>query len=296
MSRPLLIGIGEILWDMLPGGKQLGGAPANFAYHANALGGRGVAMSRVGDDPLGREIVERVRGLGLEPRHIQIDRDHPTGTVEVKLDAAGVPEYVIHTDVAWDFLAIETPVLELARQADCVGFGSLAQRSPESRAMIRAFLDATRPDCLRLLDINLRQSYFSRELVHELLSRSSVLKLNDQELPVVARLLALDAEGEQAIRMLMERYRLSLVALTRGSRGSCLYADNGRSAEHPGIAVQIADTVGAGDALAATLALGLLSNMPLEQISQKAGEVAAYVCSQPGATPVMPAELKVISQ
>jgi fructokinase len=293
MSRPLLIGIGEILWDMLPGGKQLGGAPANFAYHANALGGRSVAVSRVGDDPLGREIRERIQSLDLDPRFLQTDADHPTGTVDVRLDAAGVPEYVIHRDVAWDYLEIETPLLELARQADCIGFGTLAQRSGEGRAAIQAFLGATRPTCLRNFDINLRQNYFSRGLVHDLLSMSDVLKLNDQELPVVARLLDLKGEGEEAIKILLARYRLTLVALTRGGNGSILYHADGAVSEHPGIAAQVADTVGAGDAFAAVIALGLLTDMPLDGINQRANQVAAYVCSQPGATPPMPLEMRI---
>jgi fructokinase len=295
MSRPLLIGIGEILWDMLPGGKQLGGAPANFAYQADALGGRGVAVSRVGDDPLGHEILGRIQTLGLNARAIQIDPDHPTGTVDVRVDSAGVPQYVIHPNVAWDYLQIETPLLELARQADCVGFGSLAQRSAQTRATVYAFLEATRPDCLRIFDINLRQNYFSREVVHDLLSMSNALKLNDQELPVVAQLLGLGGDADGAIRELMNRYRLTLVALTRGSAGSRLYDADGAVFEHPGVEAQVVDTVGAGDAFTAALALGLLSNMPLDQINQRANQAAAYVCSQPGAMPAMPTELRMVT-
>ena len=294
MSRPLLIGIGEILWDMLPGGKQLGGAPANFAYQANALGGRGVAVSRVGDDPPGHEILERVASLGLNPRAIQVDPQHPTGTVDVVLDSVGVPQYVIHPDVAWDNLQIETSLLELARQADCVGFGSLAQRSDQTRATTHAFLEATRRDCLRLFDINLRQNYFSQQVVHDLLSMSDVLKLNDQELPVVARLLDLRLDGDEAIKALLDRYALKLIALTRGGEGSRLYDADGPVFEHPGAPAQVVDTVGAGDAFSAALALGLLSDMPLDQISHRANEVAAYVCSQSGAMPGMPEELRIL--
>jgi fructokinase len=293
MSRPILVGIGEALWDMLPGGKQLGGAPANFAYHANALGGRGVVASRVGDDEPGRELLSLLASSGLETRHIQIDPGHPTGWVDVRLDAAGVPEYVIHENVAWDDLRIETPLLELARQADCVGFGTLAQRSPESRATIQALLGDTRPDCLRVFDINLRQDYFSRELIHDSLSISKVLKLNDAELPVVAALLKLGAQGDDALRSLIDRYGLSLVALTRGAKGSVLYASDGTISEHLGIAAHVVDTVGAGDAFTAALALGLLNDLPLDQINQHANQVAAYVCSQAGAMPQMPQSLRV---
>ena len=293
MSQPLLIGIGEILWDMLPGGKQLGGAPANFAYHANVLGGRGVAVSRVGDDPLGHEILDRIDSLRLPRPSIQIDPTHPTGMVDVRLDAAGVPQYVIHPDVAWDYLEIETPQLELACQADCVCFGTLAQRCEQSRAAIQGFLAATRPDCLRIFDINFRQDYFSRQLVHDLLSTSGVLKLNDQELPILAGLLDLDPAGENAIKALLDRYPLSLVALTCGSHGGRLYDAGGAVSNHPGVHAQVVDTVGAGDAFTAALALGLLSDMSLDEINRRANEIAAYVCTQGGATPPMPPELSL---
>ena len=289
---PLLIGIGEILWDLLPGGKQLGGAPANFAYHASALGGRGIPVSRVGDDALGREILDRVEKLGLERRFIGVDPEHATGTVEVRLDARGVPQYVIHENAAWDFLAGEPPLIELAGQADAVCFGSLAQRSPVSRATIRRFLGSTRPQALRIFDINLRQKYFTRELIDELLGVSNVVKLNDQELPVVAEVLGLPRLEDDAIGGLMSRYPLRLIAFTRGGAGSTLYAADGTVSSHYGFPVEVADTVGAGDAFTAALALGLIAGRSLDEINAHANAVASYVCSQAGATPVMPPALR----
>src|SRR5688572_1158445 len=174
---PLVVGIGEVLWDLLPTGRQLGGAPANFAYHAAALGARGVVVSRVGDDDLGREILRRLEDLRLETTYVTTDPRHATGTVEVRLDANGAADYVIHERVAWDFIPVTSPLLDLAARADAVCFGTLAQRSPDSRDAVRAFLAATRPGrCLRVFDINLRQAYFSAALLRELIPQANVLK------------------------------------------------------------------------------------------------------------------------
>ena len=298
MPQPIIVGIGEILWDMLPGGKQLGGAPANFAYHANALGARGVVISRVGDDDFGREIIARLESLGLDTRFVQRDPSHPTGRVDVRVDGRGVPDYVIHRNVAWDFIRADPELLQLAAAAaDAVCFGTLAQRSPASREAIRSFLRATRPDCRRVFDINLRQSYYDAGTVRELMQLARVVKLHDEELPVVARLLSSGADDsvppndpESVARWLIDQYPLELVALTRGPRGSVLYT--GRDTfEHPGHPATVADTVGAGDAFTAALVLGLLRRQDLGRIINFASRVAAYVCSQHGATPALPAAL-----
>ena len=291
--KPVIVGLGEILWDMLPGGRQLGGAPANFAYHSAALGAAGVVVSRVGDDALGREILTRLDALGLGHRFVSVDPLHPTGTVNVRLEARGVPAYVIHTDVAWDFLpgpADDTALLELAGRADAVCFGTLGQRSAVSHEAIRAFLHDARPEALRVFDINLRQSYFSRGLVDDMLSISDVLKLNDEELPVVADLLGLRSAGPAVIPHLFRAYPLKVIALTRGGGGSVLYSAAGAS-EHPGFPAEVVDTVGAGDAFTAALVLGLLKGHPPDEINAAANRLAAYVCSQPGATPPIPVGL-----
>ena len=293
MAHPLVVGIGEVLWDMLPGGKQLGGGPANFAYHAAALGACGVVVSRVGDDDFGWNILERLDALQIDRQRVSVDPEQPTGRVDVTLDRSGAPRYVIHEPVAWDFLAADAELLDLAARADAVCFGTLAQRSAASRDAIRSFLGAARPDCLRVFDINLRQSYYSADVVDSSLRITDVLKLNDEELPTVARLLGLPAaevtEPADAIAGLMSRYPLRLVALTRGGRGSLLVSRDGETSDHPGVpAPAIADTVGAGDAFTAALVTGLLGKLPLQRINEVANRLAAYVCTQPGATPAVP--------
>jgi len=289
--RFVVVGLGEILWDLLPAGKQLGGAPANFAYHAHLLGAEAYVVSCVGSDPLGREIFQKIDGLDIGRRFIQVTEKHPTGTVDVELDAEGNPRYVIHENVAWDFIQATPELLELARRADAVCFGSLCQRSAVSRATIRQFLQATRPECLRIVDINLRQAYFDAALVEESLQAASVLKLNDQELPVVAKLLGITGSDTEIVSKLVDQYGLEVIALTRGAEGSILHSID-RTSRHPGFRVQIADTVGAGDAFTAALVMGLLGSYDIDKISMAANHVASYVCTQPGATPQIPGELK----
>ena len=291
MARPLIVGIGEILWDMLPAGRQLGGAPANFAYHANALGASGAVVSRVGDDEPGHAIVARLESLGLETRYVQRDPTHPTGRVDVRLDARGVPDYVIHEGAAWDSLAPSAELLRLTPDADAVCFGTLAQRSPVSRETIRSFLRATRPACLRVFDINLRQSYFDKDALHHGLVAADVLKLNDEELPVVGSVLGIAGEGEAIAGALLVAYDLRLTALTRGANGSSLYARD-RTSHHDGVPPKkIGDTVGAGDAFTAALVTGLLEGHDLDRVHAFASRLASYVCSKHGATPPIPAEL-----
>ena len=282
-----VVGLGEILWDMLPDGKQLGGAPANFAYHAHVLGADSFVASCVGNDPLGREILERVEALGLDTGYIATDDAHPTGTVDVEVDADGKPRYVIHEDVAWDFIPAGDALLELAARADAVCFGSLCQRSKTSRETIRRFLRATRPDCLRVFDINLRQSYYNAEVMRGSLQSANVLKLNDEELPVLAGLLHGD---DSAAVMRIFNASLDVVALTKGPQGSALITAESTS-EQPGMAVEVADTVGAGDAFTAALVMGLLRGHDLDKINASAGRLAGYVCSQPGGTPEVPPEV-----
>ena len=293
--QPLVIGIGEVLWDMLPGGKQLGGAPANFAYHARALGAAACPVSRVGDDALGREILDRLVLLDLPTTYVGTDRAHPTGTVDVRVDPGGVPHYVIHEHVAWDFLEPAPELLALAARADAICFGTLAQRSTMSRETIRAVLDAAnRPGCLRVFDINLRQHYHTPRLVGDLLERSDVLKLNDEELPAVMRMLDLPAAGnatQQLAQLAGAGPGLRLVALTRGRDGSILFTRQ-RVSDHPGVRPErIADTVGAGDAFTAAVVTGMLRGDDLDMTNAFANRLAAYVCTQPGATPPIPAEL-----
>ena len=294
MSSPrklLCLGLGEVLWDLLPAGKQLGGAPANFAYHAHALGAEALVVSRVGADPLGREILDRLRGLGLRTDGIPTDPAAPTGTVSVSLDARGHPSYTIHEGVAWDFLEAAPAVLRDAARADAICFGTLGQRHPVARAAIRTVLNAAPPAALRIFDINLRQQFWSREIIVESLQLAGVLKLNEDELPVVARLLDLRGDEENLLQQLASTYQLRAVALTKGAQGSTLLV-GGKIVHRAGSQLVIADTVGAGDSYTAALALGLLAGHAPERIVEFAHHVADYVCTQAGATPPMPAHLR----
>ncbi len=286
----ITIGIGEILWDLLPAGKQLGGAPANFAYHAQTLGSRGVVVSSVGKDELGQEILTRLKELQIYSGHIAIDREHPTGTVTVELDSRGIPEYTINEDVAWDYIPLSEDLIELAQQADAVCFGSLCQRSEVSRSTIRLFLSATKEGCVRVFDINLRQSFFTGEDIVSLLGICNVLKLNDDELPVVADILGITGDESEILNQLLDRYGLRLIALTRSSQGSRLISE-ADDQSHPGFAVEVVDTVGAGDSFTAAVVMGLLQDDTLVDINEKANRIASFVCSQNGATPQLNKEL-----
>ena len=286
-----LVGIGEVLWDLLPGGRQLGGAPANFAYHASALGAEARVISRVGRDDAGRELLRQLDELHVSRECVEEDPTAPTGTVGVDLGADGQPHYTIHENVAWDYLAGEDLGRRAVAAADAVCFGTLAQRSVASHRAICALLRLTPAGSLRILDVNLRQHYYSREIIGESLGLANVLKVNETELPELARMYFLAGDEHTQLVGLSRRFRLRMVAYTRGQRGSVLLDAEGRWSEYPGVPVKVADTVGAGDSFTAALALGVLAGWPLDEINRRASEVAAYVCSQPGATPVLPARV-----
>lgn len=286
-----MIGLGEILWDILPQGKTLGGAPANFAYHAQALGKAHVEsciVSRIGHDELGREILATVADLNLDQSYLMTDSAHPTGTVTVAIDNTGSPSYTIERNVAWDYLA-NIP-RKLARSTDVVCFGTLAQRSFVSKNTILEFVAAVPESALKIFDINLRQSFYSLELIKQSLELANVLKINAEELVVVGQLLDIDAGVDAILQEIVNRYALQLGILTKGARGSTLI-----SGEHTsicrGVSVSIQDSVGAGDAFTAAIAIGMLQGHNLEQLNANANTVAAFVCTQAGATPVIPDEI-----
>jgi len=281
-----VVGIGELLWDMFPEGKKLGGAPANFAYHCKAFGLESFPVSCLGDDDLGRKILPVLESHDVDVSFVATDAEHPTGTVSVELDEDGKPEYIIHENVAWDHIPLTDELITLAGKTDAVCFGSLAQRSETSRQTIQKFLQATKPDCIKIYDINLRQHYYSGELIEKMLELSTVLKLNDEELPVVAEVMGISGDEKSLIEQIASRYSLDLVALTKGGNGSCLYHD-GSFSEHDGYKAEIVDTVGAGDSFTAVLAAGLLLNYDLDKMNDLANKTAAYVCSQSGAMPKM---------
>jgi fructokinase len=282
-----IVGLGELLWDLFPAGKQLGGAPANFAYHSAALGNQGLIASRVGDDELGREALDQLSRLGLPTDYVQTDPTHPTGTVEVQVDEQGQPDYIITENVAWDFMEWTPAWQKLAAQTDAVCFGSLAQRSPQSRDTIRQFIKAVPSGNTRIYDVNLRQAFFSKEILTESLSLSEVVKLNDIELPQVIDILGLSGGNqEEGARALLQAYHLKLVCVTRGAHGSLLVTDT-ESAEHPGFPIKVADTVGAGDAFTVALVHHYLRKTPLAKIAEAANRMGSWVATQVGAMPAM---------
>ena len=296
-----VIGLGEALFDCLPEGRKLGGAPANFAYHVSQFGLNGCAISAIGDDELGEEIVETFERVGLN--HILPIVAQPTGTVQVTLDEKGVPQYEICLGVAWDNIPLTQEMLEVAHNAQAICFGSLAQRSDTSRKTIQAFLDAAPKDALRVFDINLRQNWYSAEVIADSLNRANILKINDEELDVVAtmllgistvpgQLIAEDAVKASAVcRDLIAKYDLRMVILTCGAVGSYVFT----ATEESYVAtpkVKVADTVGAGDSFTATFVAQTLLGKSIREAHEKAVAVSAYVCTQAGAMPVLPEELK----
>ena len=299
--KKYVIGIGEALFDCLPEGRKLGGAPANFAYHVSQFGLNGCAVSAIGDDELGREIIDKFNAVQL--KHILPVVEQPTGTVKVTLDDKGVPQYEICLGVAWDNIPLTNEMLEIAHQAQAVCFGSLAQRSERSRETIQAFLDAMPADALRVFDINLRQSWYTAEVIAESLSRANILKINDEELDMVAtmllgeptlpdKLIAEDAERTRRVcRELIVRYNLDMLILTCGAIGSYVFTESQESyVATP--KVQVADTVGAGDSFTATFVAQLLLGKSIREAHQKAVQVSAFVCTQNGAMPVLPKNLR----
>ncbi len=286
----LVIGIGEALWDMLPEGKKLGGAPANFAFHAGQFGLESMAVSAIGLDPLGEEIAKELEEHGL-PFHL--DRiDYPTGTVQVTLDSNGIPQYEIKEDVAWDNIPYTKELADLAGRAQAVCFGSLAQRSPVSRETIGWFLDAVPEDCLKVFDINLRQSFYSKEIIEDSMRRCDILKINDEELEIVKEMFGLeDLPTEGLCRSIIDEYGLKILILTCGVNGSHVFSGDVSSfIETP--RVKVADTVGAGDSFTGAFVASVLKGKTVREAHEAAVKVSAFVCTQSGAMPVIPEDLK----
>lgn len=285
-----IVGLGEILWDVLPEGKKLGGAPANFAYHASQFGMNGLAVSAIGRDPLGDEILDQLSGKNL---HYQLEKvEFPTGTVQVTLDKNGIPNYDICQGVAYDNIPWTPDMEAIAKETQAVCFGTLAQRDAVSRSTILQFLDTMPVDSVKIYDINLRQHWYSKEIIEDSLQRSTILKINDEELVVVREMM-----GQQVLdtvefcRYLLDTYALKLVILTCGVEGSyvvtaneCLFQGTPK--------VEVADTVGAGDSFTSAFCVAYLKQLPLAQAHKLAVDVSAYVCTQSGAMPELPAELK----
>ncbi len=309
MREPhLILGIGELLWDLLPEGPRLGGAPANFAVMAARLGNHAAVLSRIGRDELGRRAIEELNPLPLDTSYVEVDPEHETGRVTVNF-VADEPHYTIHEPAAWDFLALTDEWINLAERADAICFGSLAQRNLRSRQTIQELAAETGSSCIRVFDVNLRAPFYSAEVLEESLELATVAKMNEDELPLVLRQLGL--EGDQqgiadaltpaakelrlaphdlrsgAKRLLAEFPTLQMVAVTRGGCGSLLVTRDEWN-EHPGFPVQVADRIGAGDAFTAAMIDYLLRGADLATLNEAGNRWGGWVASQSGAMPALP--------
>jgi fructokinase len=278
------IGVGEILWDVLPGGKRLGGAPGNFVYHTKALGASATVISAIGNDKNGREIIKELRKKDISAKITYLN-DKPTGTVDISINSQGEPDYIINEKVAWDFIPFDEDILQIIREADIICFGTLAQRNITSRETIQRIVKSSRPESLVVYDINLRQHYYSKEIIENSLQLCNVLKLNEDELPVLSNILEIEGKTElEKINKLINKFSLKLVAYTKGGEGSYLLTPSEKSyLDTPG--VKIRDTIGAGDAFTAAMIVSYAKGFPLKKVHEKAVEVAAFVCTRDGAMP-----------
>ena len=290
--RPVMAAIGETLWDVFPDTAVWGGAPGNVACHAAGLGVATAMVSRVGCDDYGNRGLASLAAHGGDCRFMQQDSDHPTGSVQVTLSAAGDASYAFAADTAWDRLAWHSELESLATTVVAICFGTLGQRSQQSRETIQRFLSAAR-QAIKVFDVNLRQQFYADEVIHDSLGLATVLKLNDEELPVVAAACGIGEDDPVAVaEKLINRYGLQLVAVTRGAAGSILVGHEQRS-EHAAEQTAVVDTVGAGDAFTAAVIAGLVAGHPLEQLHDHAARLAAFVCGQRGATPAIPGQFTV---
>lgn len=281
-----IVGLGEILWDVFPERKVLGGAPANFAYHVSQFGFDSYTVSAIGNDDLGQDILDSLEDKGL--RYLVEKTGFATGTVDVTVDRRGVPHYNIHKNVAWDNIPFTEKTRELARNAQAVSFGSLAQRNLVSRKTIKEFLSAMPQGSLKIFDINLRQDFYTKEIIHESLQWANVLKINDEEIIVLAGLYGWKGRSEQDIcKDILEQYKLDIVILTKGTEGSFVFTRKETSYQSTP-KVHVADTVGAGDSFTAAFVVSYLHGDRIADAHQLAVEVSAYVCTQHGAMPVLP--------
>ena len=285
MDDKVIVGIGEALWDVLPEGKKIGGAPANFAYHVSQFGLESCAVSAVGDDELGKEIRSNFEEKKLQTLIETVP--YPTGTVQVEIDKLGVPQYDIKENVAWDNIPFTPQIEELAHRTKAICFGSLAQRSKVSRNTIEQFIEAMpkTEDTLIVFDVNLRQSFYSREVLDHSMKRCNVLKINDEELITISRMLGYQGTDLQSkCWILLGRYHLKMLILTCGVNGSYVFTPGSMSF----IAtpkVKVADTVGAGDSFTGAFVASILKGLSVADAHQKAVNVSAFVCTQRGAMP-----------
>jgi fructokinase len=291
-TKRYVVGLGEALWDVLPEGKKLGGAPANFAYHAGQFLGQDntIAISALGEDELAEETIQSLKEHGLN--YLMPRVPFPTGTVQVTLDAEGIPTYDIKEDVAWDNIPYTPEMAEIAKNCRALCFGSLAQRHTTSWNTIRQFLDDTPEDCVKIFDINLRQQFYSKAVIEESLKRCNILKINDEELVVLKRMYGFEELDMRGIcEKILAEYGLKMLVLTCGTNGSYVFAP-GLTSFQDTPKVTVADTVGAGDSFTGSFCAAILSGKPMEEAHKIAVEVSAFVCTQNGAMPILPDTFK----
>lgn len=289
--KRLVVGLGEVLWDMLPEGRKIGGAPVNFAYHAGQFVIDTMAVSAIGNDKLGEDTIAEMNGKHLN--HIFPSVPYPTGSVQVKLDEKGVPAYDIKENVAWDNIPFTNEIESVARNCQAVCFGSLAQRNIVSRSTIRKFIESTPSGCIRIFDINLRQNFYTSNVIRDSLEHCNILKINDEEIMLVSRMFNYDSSNiENVCRTIMEDFSLEMVILTCGTKGSYIFTKDGVSFM-PTPKVNVADTVGAGDSFTGSFCAAILRGLPVAEAHKKAVEVSAYVCTQNGAMPEIPESMKL---
>ena len=292
VSPRYVVGLGEVLWDVLPEGKKLGGAPANFAYHAGQFLGteNTIAISALGEDSLADETIEALKEHGLN--YLLPRVNYPTGTVQVTLSGDGIPAYEIKENVAWDNIPYTPEIAEIAKNCRAVCFGSLAQRSVTSWATIRQFLDDTPADCLKIFDINLRQQFYTKNVIEESLKRCNILKINDEELVVINRMYGYEGlDMRSSCEKIRSEYNLKMLVLTCGTNGSYVFTDDGLTSFQDTPKVEVADTVGAGDSFTGSFCASVLNGKPVQEAHKKAVEVSAFVCTQNGAMPTLPPAL-----
>ncbi len=289
--KDIVVGMGEALWDVLPEGKKIGGAPANFAYHVSQFGLPSCVVSAIGDDALGKEIIENFTSKGLN--HLIEEVPYPTGTVQVEIDQAGIPQYEIKENVAWDNIPYTARLEALAERTKAVCFGSLAQRNVVSRNTINRFLDAMPHDeeSLVVFDVNLRQGFYNKEILCNSMKRCNILKINDEELVTVSRMFGYPGiDLQDKCWILLGKYNLKMLILTCGINGSYVFTP-GNVSFQPTPKVEVADTVGAGDSVTAAFIASILKGKSVQEAHSRAVQTSAFVCTKKGAMPILPPEL-----